>query len=128
MSRRALVVDDDEGIREVATLALELVGGWEVDTAESGEAAWLRAVASPPDVVLLDVMMPEIDGVGTMQRFRSDPRTRDLPVILLTAKSWSATSTDWDDLNLAGVIAKPFDPMTLADQVADLLQTWQARR
>lgn len=121
MTRRALVVDDDDGIREVATLALALVGGWDVETAASSDAAWSSALARPPDVVLLDVMMPEIDGVDTMARFRSDERTRDLPVIFLTAKSPDPGSRQWDALGLAGVIAKPFDPMTLAKQVSELL-------
>ncbi|MFP5282032.1 MAG: response regulator, partial [Actinomycetes bacterium] len=105
-----------------ATLALQIVGGWEVDTASSGEAAWRSAVARRPDVVLLDVMMPEVDGVSTITRFRADDRTRDLPVIFLTAKSADAASVEWLDLDLAGVITKPFDPMTLADEVTALLR------
>lgn len=118
----ALVVDDDDSIREVATVALQLVGGWEVETAASGEAAWHSAVTRRPDVVLLDVMMPEVDGVGTVARFRADERTRDLPVIFLTAKLPDRERAEWADLDLAGVIAKPFDPMTLADQVNRLLR------
>jgi len=126
MTRRALVVDDDDGIREVATLALELVGGWDVETAASADAAWRSAVARPPDVVLLDVMMPECDGVGAITRLRADDRTRNLPVIFLTAKSPDpGGSAAWQGLDLAGVIAKPFDPMTLADQVAALLRQHQ---
>lgn len=121
MTRRALVVDDDDGIREVATLALELVGGWDVETAASAEAAWCSALAHQPDVVLLDVMMPDVDGVATVARFRSDERTRNLPVIFLTARSPDLDSSAWPGLGLAGVIAKPFDPMTLAAQVTALL-------
>lgn len=121
MIRRALVVDDDDGIREVATLALELVGGWDVETAASAEAAWRSAVARRPDVVLLDVMMPEVDGVGTVARFRADDRTRDVPVIFLTARSPDPDASAWPALGLVGVIAKPFDPMTLAAQVTALL-------
>lgn len=116
------MVDDDDGIREVAALALGLVGGWEVETAATAEAARRNALARRPDVVLLDVMMPDIDGVSTIALLRADARTRDLPVIFLTAKSWSVSAADWENLDLTGVIAKPFDPMTLADQVTRLLE------
>jgi DNA-binding response OmpR family regulator len=120
-TRRALVVDDDDGIREIATLALELVGGWEVDTAASGEAAWRTAVTRRPDVVLLDVMMPGVDGPGTLARFRGDERTSNLPVIFLTARSQHG-DREWEGLDLAGIIRKPFDPMTLASEIDGLLQ------
>lgn len=121
--RHILVVDDDSSIREVAHLALELVGGWRVTTAGSGAEGWERAVADRPDAMLLDVMMPGMDGPTALRRLREDPATREIPVIFLTAKvgGFGAGS---DDGQPAGVIAKPFDPMTLADEVAALLG-WQ---
>ena len=115
------VVDDDESIREVAEVALGLVAGWEVTAADSGEHALEQVSTTPLDAVLLDVMMPGMDGPTTLARLREDPVTRDLPVILLTAKLRPGERRELDDLDVAGVIGKPFDPMTLAEQVSDIL-------
>ena len=123
-ARSVLVVDDDDHIREVATLALEVVGGWRVISASSGEDAAEIARTEHPDAVLLDVMMPGVDGPSTIARLREDPTTAEIPVILLTAKNLSVDRRDFSQLALAGMIPKPFDPMTLADQVAQLLG-WQ---
>ena len=122
MTRRVLVVDDDELLREVAQTALELVGGWEVVTAQSGTQAHQQALAERPDAILLDVMMPEVDGPSTVAALRADPATRDIPIIFLTAKMPSEDLVEeWRPLRLAGVIPKPFDPMTLASDMAALL-------
>ncbi|GAA3615077.1 response regulator [Microlunatus ginsengisoli] len=119
--RRVLVVDDDDHIREVATLALEVVGGWQVISTNSGADAAELARAERPDAVLLDVMMPGVDGPSTVARLREDPMTAEIPVILLTAKNLSVDRRDFSRLALAGMIPKPFDPMTLAGQVAQML-------
>jgi CheY-like chemotaxis protein len=121
MSRRVLVVDDDDAIREVAQSSLELVAGWEVEVASSGQDALDFAVADPPDAILLDVMMPSMDGPTTFARLQDDARTRDVPVVLLTAKVQPAERRRWEQLGVAGVLAKPFDPLGLPGQVADLL-------
>ena len=121
MTRRVLVVDDDELLREVAQTALELVAGWEVSTAHSGLEAQQRARSDHPDVILLDVMMPGVDGPSTVAALRADPATRDIPIIFLTAKLPSEDFEEWRPLRLAGVIPKPFDPMTLATDMAALL-------
>ncbi len=123
-SRRVLVVDDDDAIREVAEVTLQIVGGWDVSTASSGQEAMLKAREHHPDVILLDVMMPGMDGPTTLGRMQHDPVTRQIPVILLTAKVQSGDRQRWDGLPLAGVIAKPFDPMTLPAEIATLLG-WQ---
>ncbi len=122
--RHILVVDDDSSIREVAHLALELVGGWRVTTAGSGTEGWQRAVGDPPDAMLLDVMMPGMDGPSALRRLREDPMTREIPVIFLTAKLGGLDPQGPDVDKAVGVIAKPFDPMTLAEDVAALLG-WQ---
>jgi CheY-like chemotaxis protein len=122
--RRVLVVDDDESIREVAEVALGLVGGWEVTTAAGGEAGLERAIADAPDAILLDVMMPGMDGPTTLTRLRAEPATRDVPVVLLTAKLRPGERRELDDLDVSGIIGKPFDPMALADQVREILG-WQ---
>ncbi|RNM17350.1 response regulator [Nocardioides pocheonensis] len=121
MTRRVLVVDDDDAIREVAQMALELVAGWKVELAASGEEALEISAADPPDAVLLDVMMPSMDGPAVFARLQADPRTHGVPVVLLTAKVQPAERRRWDGLGVAGVLTKPFDPLRLAEDVAQLL-------
>ncbi|HKJ13024.1 MAG TPA: response regulator [Ornithinimicrobium sp.] len=120
-SRAVLIVDDDPSIREVATMSLELVGGWRVVTARDGAEGLERIARHRPDVVLLDVMMPVLDGIATCTRIREKPETADLPVILVTAKIAPGDRQEWDGLAVSGVIAKPFDPMTLPAQVSAML-------
>lgn len=115
--RSVLVVDDDDMIREVAKVALESVAGWQVSTASNGEEARRLASRQRLDLVLLDVMMPMLDGPSTAALLRADNATRDLPVVFLTAKT-PMTAEHLDRIpNLLGVIGKPFDPMSLADQI-----------
>ena len=119
--RTILVVDDDDEIREITCLALELIGGWTVVSAEGGAIGLELASEHRPSVVLLDVMMPEMDGPSTCQRLQEDPLTRHIPVILLTAKARVGDSQCWDDLDIAGVISKPFNPATLSDEIDRLV-------
>jgi CheY-like chemotaxis protein len=121
MAPTVLVVDDDDSIRELTQLTLEIVGGWNVLAAAGGEAALALAREHRPDAVLLDVMMPDIDGPTTFRRMQEDEATRGIPVILLTAKIMVGDHQVWDDLAVAGVISKPFDPMTLANDVSAIL-------
>jgi CheY-like chemotaxis protein len=123
-AHRLLVVDDDDAIREVAQMALEIVGGFEVRTASSGAQARQMVIADAPDAILLDVMMPGMDGPTLLSHLRSDPVTADIPVIFLTAKIQAGERRDWVDLDITGVIAKPFDPMRLAGEISTLLG-WQ---
>lgn len=116
-SRTVLVVDDDDMIREVAKIALESIAGWQVSTARNGEEARQLASRQRLDLVVLDVMMPALDGPSTAALLSADSVTRELPVIFLTAKS-PMTTEQLDRIpNLLGVIRKPFDPMSLADQI-----------
>ncbi len=119
--RRVLVVDDDDPIREIAQMALELVGGWQVYAAHGGVAALELAREHHPDAVLLDVMMPDMDGLTTFRHLQADPATSDIPVVLVTAKVQVGGQQMWDGLAISGVISKPFDPMTLAIDVSRLL-------
>lgn len=123
--RTVLVIDDEDDIREVAQVSLEALGGWNVLTASSGDQGIQRAAADQPDAILLDVMMPGMDGPTTFQKLQAEPATQKIPVIFLTAKVQSADRQRFADLGVAGVIAKPFDPMTLAGDVAALLN-WPA--
>jgi CheY-like chemotaxis protein len=121
MGRTLLVVDDDDAIRDITGLALETVGGHRVLTADGGARALELARLHRPDAVLLDVMMPGMDGPTTLRHMRADPLLCAIPVILLTAKVRVAGKQVGDDLDVVGVIPKPFDPMTLSRQVAELL-------
>jgi CheY-like chemotaxis protein len=120
--RTILLIDDEDDIREVATLTLETMGDFEVTSASSGEAGIECATREQPDAILLDVMMPELDGPSTLARLRAIAVTRDIPVIFLTAKVQAVDRRRLADLGAVGIIAKPFDPMTLAEEVTSLLQ------
>lgn len=121
MTKRVLVVDDEPHIREVALVSLATVAGWEVIEASSGSEAIAKAKAERPDAILLDVMMPEMDGPTTVEKLRADEATSSIPVVLLTAKVQASDRKHFDGLEVSGVIPKPFDPMSLADEVARLL-------
>jgi CheY-like chemotaxis protein len=120
-ARTILLIDDDDDVREVAQLALEMTAGWTVRAASSGAEGVRSAVAEPPDAILLDVMMPGMDGPATLAGLRADPATAAIPVILLTAKAQPADRRVLEGLDARGVLSKPFDPMQLAGDVAGLL-------
>jgi CheY-like chemotaxis protein len=121
MSHTLLLVDDEDDIREVAQLSLEMTAGWEVHTASSGAQALATARALKPEAILMDVMMPEMDGPTTVRHLKADPETAGIPVILLTAKVQASDRAAFEDLGVVGVLAKPFDPMALAGEVAAVL-------
>jgi CheY-like chemotaxis protein len=121
MSRSVLIVDDDAHIREIAQVTLEAVAGWTVITAASGQEGIARALAEAPDAILLDVMMPEMDGPTTVGKLRASDVTRDIPVVLLTAKVFEEDKRGFMNLGIDGIISKPFDPMTLADEISNAL-------
>lgn len=116
-----LVVDDNDDIRDLARLCLETVDGWVVLTASSGAAAIESARENQPDAVLLDMMMPEMDGLTTFRHLQSDESTRDIPVLLFTAKLQARDRQIWNGTAIRGTIAKPFDPLTLGAQVSKTL-------
>jgi CheY-like chemotaxis protein len=115
------VVDDDDDVREVTQLTLEIMGGWDVVPADCGATALRLAREVRPDVVLLDVMMPGMDGPTVFLHLRRDPLTAHIPVVLLTAKVRVGSRSVGEDLDVAGVISKPFDPSTLSQQVDALV-------
>ena len=118
-ARRILLVDDEDDIRTIAEMSLGAVGGFEVVTASSGAAALEIAGRERFDGVLLDVMMPELDGPSTLARLRETGV--DVPVVFLTAKVQASDREALEAAGAAGVIAKPFDPMELPDQVRAIL-------
>ncbi|WP_448563892.1 response regulator [Trichothermofontia sp.] len=120
-NKHILIIDDEDDIREVAQVSLELMAGWHISTAASSQTGIRQAKSKQPDAILLDVMLPDMDGPTAFRMLQSDPDTCHIPVILLTAKVQATDQRKFADLGVAAVIAKPFDPVLLADQVAGCL-------
>ena len=121
MGRKILIIDDEEDIREVASLSLETVAGWEVIKASSGAQGVARAAEHRPDAILLDVMMPGMDGPDTFRELRRNPATAGIPVLLLTAKVQGSDQRRFAGLGVEAVLFKPFDPLTLSAQISRAL-------
>lgn len=119
--KRVLIIDDEEDIREVAALALEATAGWTVFTAGSGVEGIAVATKEQPDAILMDVMMPGVDGPTTFRTMQDNRLIAHIPVLLLTAKVQGVDQRRFASLGLAAVLFKPFDPMTLASQISEAL-------
>ena len=119
--KRVLVIDDEDDTREVAKISLEMVGGWEVLTASSGAEGLVLAGRLQPDAILLDAMMPGMDGPTTFENLQAQKATRDIPVIMLTAKVQASDRIRFRELGVTGVIAKPFEPMSLPKEIIEVL-------
>lgn len=120
---RILYVEDDDDIREIAQLALEIVGGFTVLLCASGEQALLQAPAFAPQLILLDVMMPGMDGPSTLAALRQHPTLAHIPIAFMTAKIQPQEIAAYKALGALDVIAKPFDPMLLPEQVTAIWQS-----
>ena len=125
MPKKLLVIDDEENVRAVTKLSLEVMGGWEALEAASGIEGVRIAEAAQPDGILLDVMMPGMDGPATVKALRENHATAAIPIILLTAKVQPMDRIRFESLGVNGLIAKPFDPMELPAEIARLL-SWGA--
>jgi len=121
VTRRILVVDDEVDLRDLVQTCLEIMGGGQVVTAGSGIEALREAQEQKPDAIILDLMMPEMDGLATLHQLRSHDQTKQIPVVLLTAKGRAVASEQCLQLNVLGTIKKPFNPVKLADQIEALL-------
>ncbi|HEY2038477.1 MAG TPA: response regulator [Edaphobacter sp.] len=119
--QRILIIDDEDDIREVASLSLEATAGWKVVTANSGAQGIELATSHQPDAILMDVMMPGMDGPTTFRKMQQIPAIAHIPVLLLTAKVQGIDKRRFADLGVAAILFKPFDPLTLADQIAEAL-------
>lgn len=122
MSKCVLIVDDEEDVRTIAQMGLSMKAGWNVLTASSGQEALVMAVTNKPDVILLDMMMPDMDGRATLQQLKANPATRQIPVILVTAKVQKSDQESFAELDVAAVFSKPFRPLKLADQINAVLR------
>ncbi len=121
MSKFILVVDDEEDVRALIQLGLEMQAGWKVIHSSSGEQAIQIAASQQPDVILLDLMMPDMDGKTTLQKLKSDPKTQQIPVILMTAKSKSSVEESFANLDIAAIFTKPLRPLNLAQQISEVI-------
>lgn len=119
--RKVMLVDDEDDIRTIGNLSLSRVGGWQTVLAASGAEALSKAAAEQPDLILLDVMMPGMDGPTTLGQLRAQEATAKTPVIFMTAKVQKQEVARYLELGAVGVIGKPFDPMTLPAEIKRLL-------
>ena len=118
MRRTLLVIDDDRDIRQVAKTSLELVGGFHVILADSGQRGLTLAHEARPDAIILDLMMPDLDGRTTLAHLKQTPEMASIPVIMLTAKV-QVNRQELVGQGAAGVLVKPFDPMQLRSDAAE---------
>jgi CheY-like chemotaxis protein len=121
LAHKILIIDDEDDIREVAALSLQTVAGWDVIMASSGAQGVARASEQHPDAILLDVMMPGMDGPTTFRELRKNPATAGIPVLLLTAKVQGSDQRRFADLGVQAILFKPFDPLTLSSQISSAL-------
>ncbi|MBK7745828.1 MAG: response regulator [Candidatus Obscuribacter sp.] len=119
---RVLIIDDEEDTRAIACMSLSLLGGLDVIEAENGQDGVNKAAVEQPDVILLDMMMPIMDGPSTLEALRSNDRTRNIPVIFLTAKAMTSEIEKLKRMGARGVLTKPFDPTVLANQMRAILE------
>ncbi|HEX3578000.1 MAG TPA: response regulator [Thermoanaerobaculia bacterium] len=117
--KQILVIDDDNDIREVTRLSLQVTEEWNVTGANGGASGMLLALSAAPDAILLDVMMPGMDGPSTLRVLQQQGVT--IPVIFLTAKVQPADRQKFMQLGVRGIISKPFDPLTLGAQIREML-------
>lgn len=120
-TKRILIIDDEADIREATQICLEVTGEWQVLTASSGNEGLMKAAVEKPDAILLDIMMPGMDGLTTFQSLQENPETRNIPIILLTAKAQSSEQREFSQLKVAAIITKPYDPFSLSSQLASAL-------
>ena len=120
-TKRVLVIDDEPDVRAIVQGCLEDIAGWDVITAASGQEGLEKALTDKPDAIVLDVMMPGMDGITFLKELRTQPEGKSIPTVLLTAKVNFNHSEIFSELNIEGVVSKPFDPFMLTEQIADFL-------
>ncbi|MGK7878186.1 MAG: response regulator [Xenococcaceae cyanobacterium] len=120
-TKRILVIDDEYRIQQVTKISLEMMAGWKVLTASSGSEGLVLAESKQPDAILLDMMMPDLDGTETLTKLQANIATQQIPVFLLTAKTQPIEPNQLAELGVTAVISKPFDPLKLANLIAEAL-------
>ena len=124
---KILLAEDEADIRKVAQISLQFRAGWEVVLATNGEECLAKAASDPPDLILLDCMMPKLDGYETCRRLKEDPSLRHIPVIFLTAKAQEIEVKKGLSLGAVGYLIKPFNPMSLAAEIKQILEEQDER-
>lgn len=119
--KKILIVDDEEDIRDVVRVSLEEFAGWLTVTATSGVEGLQIAQTEALDAILLDISMPDMNGLEMCEALQAHPETQKIPVIVLTAKVLPSDRRRFIDLDVAGIITKPFDPMIIWRQIAEIL-------
>jgi DNA-binding response OmpR family regulator len=122
MNKCVLIIDDEEDVREIAKMGLEMTANWTVLTASSGTEGLKIAGDKQPDLILLDLMMPILDGKQTLERLQAAEHTASIPVILMTAKTEASIEQQLVKLGIVGIITKPFRPLQLADRIIEVLE------
>lgn len=120
-SKRVLVIDDEAHLREVVQTCLEILGKWTVQTAASGQEGLIKVRQELPDVIILDLVMPEMNGLAFLKQLRANSETQQVPVVLLTVRVDLVDLSELRESNVVEVIAKPFDPAELANRIANVL-------
>jgi two-component system, OmpR family, alkaline phosphatase synthesis response regulator PhoP len=120
-TKRVLIIDDEETIQTVVQFGIKMAAGWEVLTAGSGAEGIQTAQVEKLDVILLDAMMPDMDGIATLRELQCHAETEHIPVIFLTAKTHTTEQQQLYDLGASGVITKPFNALHLPEQIAQIL-------
>lgn len=118
---KVLIIDDEEDIRYVCGSSLEMIGGADVIEADGGQRGLELALSEKPDAILLDMIMPEMDGAATIAALKKNPDTAAIPVIFLTTRTLSLDFARMKSLGAAGWLVKPFDPMTITDQIKEII-------
>ena len=118
---KVLIIDDEEDIRSIASMSLGILGGIDVVEADGGEDGISKAAEQQPDAILLDMMMPVLDGPGTLAKLCENAATKHIPVIFLTARAMTSEVEKLKQMGATGILTKPFDPTTLASQVKAIL-------
>lgn len=124
---RILHIEDDVSIQEIARVALEVLGGFTVRTCASGAAGLAAVEHFQPDLILLDVMMPEMDGPETLRQLEQMQVLDSCPLVFMTAKMQPDEIDEYKRLGAADVIVKPFDPMALSDQLRQVWEAWHGQ-
>ncbi|MGG6265985.1 response regulator [Leptolyngbya sp. AN03gr2] len=121
-NRQILVIDNEPLVQEAAKISLEMVAKWQVITASSGAEGLVKAEREKPNAILLDLMMPGMDGISTLQKLQANSVTQPIPVILLTATVQPSDVPYYQTLGFRGAIAKPFEPLRFAEEIAQILE------
>ena len=121
MLKRILIIDDEEDMCEIAKICLQVTNAWDVLTANSGEEGIEIAEVAKPDAILLDAAMPKMDGLQTLKNLHANPKTQQIPVIMLTATVKVASQREYLEFGAKAVLIKPFDPGSLANQIEIVL-------